>query len=144
MSSKRIVSIEVDSETFVDMDGIQRGLGRLCRLSEDSIHFENLLSRAVEYLYTTLPNGQTNYGEDDSQIGHIWLGRFNNKQGNVNIEFNPSNKFKKENGVHFTQTSIGYINLRDNIYSISGGGITKTLREDTEKVMEILKLKKKN
>ena len=138
MGIKRKIYVEIDDDSDVDMNGIEKGLKRLCRLSEDSFHFEKLFSRAVEYIYTTLPNGQINYSGKNSQIGHIWLGRFNNNKGNVNIEFNPSIKFKEDNHINYIQTSIAHINLREGTYSMVG----ELLKEDTEKVMRILGLKK--
>ena len=149
MTEKRTVHVEVDGNTFVNMEGIQSGLSRLCKLAEDSNYLEDLFSKSIQHIYTTLLNGEINYSGENPKIGHVWLGRFNNIKGNINIEYNPSGEYRIK--WSYFQKTIGIINMRDNTFLVEWDNkydedyhqIPKSLMEDTEKVMGILGLKRK-
>jgi len=149
---KRFVYMEVDDRTFVDTDGLNRGLKGLAIKAEDSCDFEDILKSAMQSLYRTQPKGQVNYGGENPHIGKVWISRFNNEQGpgNVSIEYTPSSEYKER--FKYIRKTIGTIDLRGRTYSVGWKGkyresyhqIPKVLMRDTERVMECLGLNRKS
>ena len=82
---KRTVHMEVSEETFVDTDGLNRGLQGLADHANDACDFEEILRKAIQSLYESLPEGIENYRPSKEAkkpiIGAVYLNRFNNKQG---------------------------------------------------------------
>ncbi len=150
--TKRMIHAEIDENTYIDSDGINKGLKRLCKLAEESNYFEDVLNSALKSLYQTLPKGKENYGDRESKIGSIYLSRFNNRDGNVNVEYYPSKIL--ESKLKYSSAKIAEINIKEktfftNYSKISLNGIEydesffeypKDLMKDTEIVMKMLGL----
>ena len=147
---KRIVHAEVDSRTWVDMDGIQNGLNGLTRHANDSVDFEDILSDSIRALYLMLPDGEKNYGGEKPKFGIISLNRCNSKEdGHAVIDWCPSDSWNRNQQNKYAQRHVANINLRDRTYKTPwkdndgyGHGIPEHLKEDTMTVMKKLCLER--
>lgn len=141
---KRIVHVEVDEETFVDMEGIQARLGRLAGLADNSVLLEEILNKGVQSLYRSLPQGCEKYDDNGNpDIGSVRLSSFGCEINHLKITYTPSSKA----GFGYEHKDIGSINLRGKTYSLVEGsedyhGVSNILITDTEQVMELLGLEK--
>ena len=75
----RVVHVEVDDKTWIDTEGLNRGLRGMAVATEDSYDFEDILNSAIQALYMAQPGGEDNYGGDQPLVGRVHLSRFNRK-----------------------------------------------------------------
>ena len=147
---KRKIHAEVENATWVDCDGINSGLARLCKLADNSLYLEIILKNTIRNLFENLPNGQENYKGYDSKLGEVWTARAGDDtdEGNIRIWYTPSSIAKKQYGFNYIQTGIGEIILPDRTYWVrweedyKRRDLPKAIMQDTEEVMKVLCLRK--
>ena len=149
---KRIVHMEINDRTCIDIDGLNSGLRGLAIKAEDSCDFEDILNNAIQSFYLAQPGGQRNYNDEESIVGMVRLSRINNEQrpGNVGLFYTPSKQYREK--WKYIQRKIGIIDLRGKTYSTEWNEeyeedynqIPRVLMRDTEKVMGSLGLTRKS
>jgi len=121
---------------------ININLNKLIIKAEDSYLLEDLLRRTIISLYRQLFNKKKIYYGRDSEIGYVTL-RMNPNHGFMDIEYLPSSGCKT--GLNYDGIGLGTVNLKENQYNIEciyKEKLPKRLIKDTEKVMELLGLKR--
>ena len=115
MGSKRTIHVEIDHRTLANTDGIEGGLIGLARQAEDSHDFEDMLNKAIQSIYQTMPDGIENYGEH-GKCGRVWISRFNNRDGHgkANIEFTSSSS----SICGYAMKALGTIDLREKTFAL--------------------------
>lgn len=140
--------MEIEIPHHSRMSDLVKGLEGLGRSVIDASALETLLNNAIKSLFIFLPNGEKHYGEKDPELGHIYLCMFNNRSKTyapsncTNIEFVPSEFYKKETGNIFIQMKIGEIDFRKGKYFLDIRD-PKVLVLDTKTVMNYLGLEEK-
>lgn len=114
-------------------------------------YLEEILNNAVSSLYKSLPDGKENYGKN-SRIGEVHISNSSCPEpGCSHILYWPSKHLTEFKDKGCSQRGLGKINLENKTYTLwKEDGFTKMLPsipkrliEDTEKVMGLLGLIKK-
>lgn len=139
---EKVSQITYDDRAGVDFFEIGRKLEILANRAANSMYLREVLNSAIQSLFQTLPRGEKNYrgSLDSALIGHVWAGNADSK-GVVEITFCPSLRLKK----HYVRVPIGSIDIRKKTYFL--GTYSKendSLYKDTERIMELLGLKKES
>ena len=138
--TNRVVHIEMDEKTLVDVDGLNRGLRGLALNAEDSFDLEGLLNNAIQSLFMAQPDGQANYGGNNPAVGRISLNRFNaHREGISLLEYSPAGAYKGKWG--YIQAPLGFIDLREKTYSVNWSdeaSLVTRSREDYYRIPEVV------
>lgn len=139
---KRNISIEINEEAFVNTDGLQDGLNRLAKLSEDSYFLEDILDNTIQFIYQSLPEGKEKYGGENPQIGNIRILRDNVEEYHIaHIQYCPSEEFYKT--FKYISKVIAIVDLEKKTYDCKYrmGQTPEGLAQDTKFVLNALGLK---